>query len=123
MFWGGGGALMKRRTPPRRAPPRWRCVPTRPSGLTARLLELLLALPGAAREAPRTEQLVVVIFAAIYVLIDLHYRLFFRQIIALDRLVLIPRARRIESSRLLFIMYLFQESHMLHLAIIDIRTI
>ena len=37
--------------PPRRARPRWRCVPTHPSGLTARLLELLLTFPGAAGES------------------------------------------------------------------------
>ena len=43
--------MTERRAPPWRARPCWRCVPTRPSGLTARLLELLLALPGAAREA------------------------------------------------------------------------
>ena len=49
-----GGALTERRAPPRKARPRWRCVPTRPSGLTARLLELFLALPGAAGEAPRS---------------------------------------------------------------------
>ena len=50
----GGGALTERRARPRSARARWRCVPTRPSGLTARLLELLLALPGAAGEAPRS---------------------------------------------------------------------